>query len=739
MRSPRSNAGTTSGDLTFDVDAALLFELGEQLVARKSIALAELVKNAYDADATRVTVSFRKVGRAGGTIVVTDDGTGMSLAEVRAGWMRVATTRKIRQPTSKVFGRHTTGSKGVGRFAARKLARRLVLKTTAQVSARTWETTEVSFFWDRFRPGRSLTSITSSFSSRRTRIPRPTGSELEMRGARDIWTAPDVRAVRRDLQDLTPPFTLTELKDSGSQTSIFEVLFDVPEYPELEGSLSQEFLSAALARLEGRVGRGGFPTYRLQLRGRKRGIRFSPKESFASIPGAAFVIHYFRYDRESLAGSQVSVLQARDMGSRHGGVRIYQDGFRVFPYGDPGDDWLQLDADRGRRLTAVDPLLRGIVETADLIRPMLALPGNNNLFGAVFISRSRHPDLRPTISRERFIDNEAFRALQTFLRLGVDWMVVARAREDAALLKRRASRVIDSAEQPTDSTSVVRESIARLRESFSAIQDRQLVTRMTGELVRLEVAIDAEATAGLDKIAVLRILASAGTMVVIFIHQMRAVLDGIRRIARDIGEVGQEVSPAFLTDIDQTRERLQTWTRMMDAQANQLGILLGPEARRTRKEIVIKPVVQAVFSTFASYAQDRGIELRNSVSPASRTPPMFEAELHSVLLNALTNSLKAVREQRERVIEVSSTRSVRNVVIEISDTGMGVSRADRERVFDPFVTTSVPDPVLGAGTGIGLAIVRDIAEENGGTARFVEPAAGWKTTLRLEVPRGLSN
>lgn len=50
-----------TGNLHFSVDARLLFELGEQLVARKSVALAELVKNAYDADATKVTVRLNGV------------------------------------------------------------------------------------------------------------------------------------------------------------------------------------------------------------------------------------------------------------------------------------------------------------------------------------------------------------------------------------------------------------------------------------------------------------------------------------------------------------------------------------------------------------------------------------------------------------------------------------------------------------------------------------------------------
>ena len=63
--------------LTFSVDSHLLVELGEHLVSRKSIALGELVKNAYDADATKVEISLNKVRRKGGTIVATSCGRSM--------------------------------------------------------------------------------------------------------------------------------------------------------------------------------------------------------------------------------------------------------------------------------------------------------------------------------------------------------------------------------------------------------------------------------------------------------------------------------------------------------------------------------------------------------------------------------------------------------------------------------------------------------------------------------------
>jgi len=94
--------------IEFSVDAALLKELGERLVGKPHIALAELVKNSYDADATKVRISFDK-----DAIEVTDNGDGMSRGEFRNFWMRIGTTHKQLSPTTRL-NRTVSGSKGVG-------------------------------------------------------------------------------------------------------------------------------------------------------------------------------------------------------------------------------------------------------------------------------------------------------------------------------------------------------------------------------------------------------------------------------------------------------------------------------------------------------------------------------------------------------------------------------------------------------------------------------------------------
>src|SRR4051794_10549842 len=101
--------------LPFTVDSALLRELGERLVGQAHIALAELIKNSYDADATVVDVAI-----SNDRIVVSDNGHGMTQRTFRDYWMRVGSPHKAGQ-ASPSYGRPLTGSKGVGRLAAQFL------------------------------------------------------------------------------------------------------------------------------------------------------------------------------------------------------------------------------------------------------------------------------------------------------------------------------------------------------------------------------------------------------------------------------------------------------------------------------------------------------------------------------------------------------------------------------------------------------------------------------------------
>ena len=116
-------------NVRFSVDASHISRLGRELVVKKETAVSELVKNAYDADATQVTLTFENVDLSGGRLTIEDDGHGMIREQLIAGFMRLSTTDKIHTPYSPRFHRLRAGSKGIGRFAAHRLGKKLTIIT----------------------------------------------------------------------------------------------------------------------------------------------------------------------------------------------------------------------------------------------------------------------------------------------------------------------------------------------------------------------------------------------------------------------------------------------------------------------------------------------------------------------------------------------------------------------------------------------------------------------------------
>ena len=89
----------------FSVDAGVIDRLGKELVARHETAVSELVKNAYDADASFVELLFQDTNDIGGVLTVEDDGHGMTKEQIINGFMRISSTDKIHNPNSPIYNR----------------------------------------------------------------------------------------------------------------------------------------------------------------------------------------------------------------------------------------------------------------------------------------------------------------------------------------------------------------------------------------------------------------------------------------------------------------------------------------------------------------------------------------------------------------------------------------------------------------------------------------------------------
>ena len=154
-------------NIRFSVDAGVIDRLGSELVARQETAVSELVKNAYDADATKVNIKFENSDEIGGTLYIEDNGTGMNREQLINGFMRISSSSKIHNPFSEVYKRKRAGQKGIGRFAVQRLGEKLTITTQTEND----ETALVlSINWNEYANDLDLSAITNKiFTKQKTR------------------------------------------------------------------------------------------------------------------------------------------------------------------------------------------------------------------------------------------------------------------------------------------------------------------------------------------------------------------------------------------------------------------------------------------------------------------------------------------------------------------------------------------------------------------------------------------
>jgi HSP90 family molecular chaperone len=178
-------------ELVFRPRARLVSILGEHLISDHAVGLIELVKNAYDADATEVTVEILHPGVPEQTcVLISDNGFGMTLDDIRDRWLSPADDHKEQEKRASrrtPLGRLPIGEKGVGRFAVHQLRRRLEMVTRA----RDQQEVVVRVDWDGFdRSDRFLDGVPVSVEEREAETfwGDATGTRIQVGLDPVLWT-----------------------------------------------------------------------------------------------------------------------------------------------------------------------------------------------------------------------------------------------------------------------------------------------------------------------------------------------------------------------------------------------------------------------------------------------------------------------------------------------------------------------------------------------------------------------
>lgn len=757
----------------FTVDTHLFRELGELLVGRNSTALVELIKNSYDADATEVTVFGEHLDKpARGRIIITDNGIGMTPETFEKGFLRIASRVKEEGDRRSVcYKRRYTGAKGVGRLAAQKLAWHLSAYSVPDpdVLGENADSVRATIDWERIDHCETLDDqdIDDAVSVEVVNADETPGTEIELTKLRGKWTASERSRVIREVTTFQPPSVLTDIP---GRILNHELLFETPLVRDVAGSEDPGFA----IQLEGEfdvgeeywnvVAQAADWILEIDSKHESNSIDFliTPTKAFLRrFPKAGQ--HAFHWDEPSL--DYVPSLNARILiregskgvkgGQRQwmvqsAGVRVYMEGFRVLPYGDPGDDWLEIDRDYTQRnrslrfLSEADlDLSRFGSEDADFGLTALR---NSSYFGAVFLTGCGASELSMLVNREGFIPNSSFMSLQRIVRVGIDLSVRARAFETQESRRQRKEIRTDGkgaglADEPDRKS--LRESAEESAQKAMDLARQARVAAAAGEHKEAEKLIKSagrEIERGTDLAgelitdrSVMQVLAGVGLQMAAFVHEMNALLGmagAVESAIESIRDSAHLDAPAR-KQLARLTHHVGDLRRVVERQASYLNDVTSPDARRKRSRQKLHERFEAATKLVQRAADKRRIEIENGIPADLKSPPMFPAEITVVFSNLLSNAIKGCRRNGKIQSKGRSKPNGQTIVV-IQNTGKRVSLKEAEKWFLPFKSTTVEaDPVLGQGMGMGLPIVRNILEEYGATVRFIRPSGDFATAIEI--------
>jgi len=723
--------------IRFSVDAGVIDRLGQELVARQETAVSELVKNSYDADATQVDLIYHDSDKIGGKLEIIDNGIGMDRNQLVNGFMRISSTDKIHNPKSERYNRKKAGQKGIGRFAVQRLGKKLTIITQTLQSEKALKLT---INWDDYKGDIDLNSVTNKLEV--IEKTREEGTTLIIDNLRDRWTKAAIKRVYRYVSDILQPFSLTQgkkvkLRDKSLKLDAekgFKVRFLKQNGKEKEVVADNQSMiyDYALATISGYIDESGQGIYSLESEtlnineidkiGNDPDDKFQPFDKLRNIQ---FIAYYFVYN-----AGYIPKMQEGTIKKVTGGLRLYRNGFRVLPYGESGNDWLNLDESVKRR-------------------SILPVHGNQNFFGFVEIL-DKEKKFNETSSREGLIENDAFVQLQNFVyrTLMTGIIKIAEARNikvttgqgkdkkgkwDYESIEIRIKNIAHTLDK-------LDEELAKEESGIQTKKRRKNLKKIKKQVQELEEIQKSEQQKYLKEKSMLRVLSSVGLTIAQFIHEIKFHMGNINLDIKNLIDNLQENKA--LLDIALTLEEnfssFHTYTSYFDNVISQNVI-------RELKPIELRKVVRPFIESIKKDAERVGITMEIPIFNGYfiYSKPMHPSEWSSILFNFYTNSKKAIKKaETDGEILIECGIEENKVYLEFSDNGIGIPKDIEENIFDEFfTTTSATDFDTGIGnegitsTGLGLKIVKDIVSSYRGTVTVVSPKGNFNTCIRVEIPK----
>ena len=705
--------------------ARLLTMLGDQLIKNETIALTELVKNAYDADADVCRVKFinfncDSTNNSESIIEISDNGYGMSKDIITKHFLNPATPIKKsgKELRKSKKGRICQGEKGIGRFSMLKLGKKVTVYSKEPECAVVHSIKFDFGDYDEeflFRNGISEEifldqieiqydeCVISSFDSTSLIAESQHGTVIRIEQLKGEWNQNKIDEFKKDMVRFSP-FEIddnsivnnmdrnTDIYINGEQDNykksaikkIEDIIYNKALY-KVSGRYDEKNKRISFSYIEANDVKSTVVVYLSDNAPEDRnsidfkGIRFYDAEVRKYFDGGSttscgdFSYEFYIFDFEAKPNEFFGLSKEDKEVVRDHRIFLYRDNVRVQPYGAPNDDWLQIDRTRAK----------------DKAGNMFS---NDQIVGQIKITKANNKNLKDKTSREGIIeDTIAFeqlsklvKALLSFLRIKIYQRYKARE-----IAKKEVKSL--AAEKQTRS-----DDIKSLREECKG---NEFALR---KLDAIEASIDKQERVYTQRIDVVEQLAGVGISVETASHDIMLSIDKLRDVVHQIHINSEDNLVWDREKIYNDSENAENLTSLIYMKMKDLQQIFVSSKQRPRP-INVEDVIKKIESIYSKAYRERNIKVEYvKIGNSPVKAKTIDAVLFQVFINLFDNSLYWLQFiNRERKVVIYLDGNLQRVIF--ADNGIGIAVEDAPYIFEAFYSGKGEE-----GRGLGLYIAKKL-------------------------------
>lgn len=702
----------------FDISTFRL--IGRELITDRITALFELVKNCYDANATRVDVVFENVSydnavvddttkevrvNPGSKVVIEDNGYGMSFEDIRDKWMVIGTASKRTSPFSpRPFGRRCVGEKGIGRFAVDKLGDKVNIVTKKEEDDR-WLNVEIDWnsYFNEVSPDerehiRLFTDIENKYDYLdRNEGSGVSGTKLIVSSVREFWSKDDISRFYKEANKIVSPYTLLNPP--------FKIYITAREYGWVEKPVEPDKIDFATEEAE--------ITYRGGIQetlyfDKDKGCIAKKDGPLRIFGGISLKIFYFDENAR-----RNYYRKYKDVNNRIDGIKIYRDGIIATPFAEA-----EANPDRKRDILGIDKRL-----WQDIFNRI----STREIIGILDITKDGNPKIIDATNRQDFIDNQEYRELKEFI------LEQLRAFEELKIYKRELKRasVSDELKTAKENVDTFAHSVNRVIETNPDLKKdlQPLVEQATKAGTSVKKAIEEQKKAEKEYIRKENMYLSIMSLQEYAIHIAHAVRTSLGKIQRkaeffDKYYPDPEEEEYFKLYAKEIYQEMLVLNQVIDF------MLSYSKSGLNFEDLNLNELVSGLFKSYETSLKAENIRSVVEIPDNLRinTNRQFFMD---ILQNMISNSVKALKGVPDKTIKCSGYISENDLILSMSDNGIGIPLEKREWVFGVFNTTTAES----GGAGIGLYVVKTRVESLKGKVEVVDSEFGKVgTTIKITLP-----